>query len=82
MRPRAGRFETKYSYAKALELQLPEATEQVRLFHISVPQEAIDDLRARLRSYAISQPTASQGLVSGGSPRSCKIADRVLGISL
>ena len=35
---------------KALELQLPEATEQVRLFHISVPQEAIDDLRARLRA--------------------------------
>jgi hypothetical protein len=29
---------------KALEFQLPEATEQVRLFHISVPQEAIDDL--------------------------------------
>ena len=35
---------------KALELQLPEATGQVRLFHISVPQEAIDDLRARLRA--------------------------------
>src|SRR6202022_2033311 len=35
---------------KTLELQLPEATEQVRLFHISVPQEAIDDLRARLRA--------------------------------
>jgi len=35
---------------KALELQLPEATEQVRLFHISVPQETIDDLRARLRA--------------------------------
>ncbi len=35
---------------KALELQLPEAAEQVRLFHISVPQEAIDDLRARLRA--------------------------------
>ncbi|HVR25943.1 MAG TPA: epoxide hydrolase, partial [Candidatus Polarisedimenticolia bacterium] len=35
---------------KALELQLPEATEQVRLFHISVSQEAIDDLRARLRA--------------------------------
>src|SRR5713101_8175112 len=35
---------------KALELQLPEATEQVRLFHISVPQQAIDDLRARLRA--------------------------------
>ena len=35
---------------KPQELQLPEATEQVRLFHISVPQEAIDDLRARLRA--------------------------------
>ena len=35
---------------KTLGLQLPEATEQVRLFHISVPQEAIDDLRARLRA--------------------------------
>src|SRR5882757_7754699 len=35
---------------RALELQLPEATEQVRLFHISVPQEAIDDLRTRLRA--------------------------------
>ena len=35
---------------KALELQLPEATEQVRLFHVSVPQPAIDDLRARLRA--------------------------------
>jgi hypothetical protein len=33
---------------KTIGLQLPEATEQVRLFHISVPQEAIDDLRARL----------------------------------
>jgi len=29
---------------------IPEATEQVRLFHVSVPQEAIDDLRARLRA--------------------------------
>ena len=29
---------------------MPEATEQVRLFHVSVPQEAIDDLRARLRA--------------------------------
>ncbi len=29
---------------------IPEATEQVRPFHISVPQEAIDDLRARLRA--------------------------------
>jgi len=35
---------------KAQELQLPEATDQVRLFHISVPQETIDDLRARLRA--------------------------------
>ena len=32
------------------ELLIPEATEQVRLFHVSVPQEAIDDLRARLRA--------------------------------
>src|SRR6266849_1297532 len=29
---------------------IPEATEQVRPLHISVPQEAIDDLRARLRA--------------------------------
>ena len=33
-----------------LESPLPEATEQVRLFQISVPQEAIDELRARLRA--------------------------------
>lgn len=33
-----------------LESPLPEATEQVRLFQVSVPQEAIDDLRARLRA--------------------------------
>ncbi len=36
--------------SKALELLIPEATGQVRLFHISVPQEAVDDLRARLRA--------------------------------
>jgi len=36
--------------SKALELVIPEATGQVRLFHISVPQEAVDDLRARLRA--------------------------------
>jgi hypothetical protein len=35
--------------SKALVL-IPEATEQVRLFHISVPQDAIHDLRARLRA--------------------------------
>ena len=32
------------------ESLIPEATEQVRLFHVSVPQEAVDDLRARLRA--------------------------------
>jgi pimeloyl-ACP methyl ester carboxylesterase len=36
--------------SKALELLIPEATGQVRLFHISVPQETVDDLRARLRA--------------------------------
>ena len=36
--------------SKALELFIPEATGQVRLFHISVPQEAVDELRARLRA--------------------------------
>src|SRR6266446_136642 len=36
--------------SKGLELFIPEATRQVRLFHISVPQEAVDDLRARLRA--------------------------------
>src|SRR5260370_12436389 len=36
--------------SKELESLMPEATEQVRLFHISVSQEAIEDLRARLRS--------------------------------
>src|SRR5258708_26536546 len=36
--------------SKALELVIPEATGQVRLFHISVPQEAVEDLRARLRA--------------------------------
>src|SRR5690242_1529694 len=36
--------------SKVRESLIPEATEQVRLFHVSVPQEAIDDLRARLRA--------------------------------
>jgi hypothetical protein len=36
--------------SKAPESLIPEATEQVGLLHISVPQEAIDDLRARLRA--------------------------------
>jgi pimeloyl-ACP methyl ester carboxylesterase len=45
---------------------IPEATEQVRLFHVSVPQEAIDDLRARLRAtrFPDAQPVKdwSQGI--------------------
>src|SRR5690348_12619669 len=36
--------------SKVPEWLIPEATEQVRLFHVSVPQEVIDDLRARLRA--------------------------------
>ncbi len=36
--------------SRVRESLIPEATEQVRLFHVSVPQEAIDDLRARLRA--------------------------------
>src|SRR5260221_4666832 len=36
--------------SKELESLIPEATAQVRLFQVSVPQEAIDDLRARLRA--------------------------------
>ena len=36
--------------SKILESLIPEATEQIRPFHISVPQEAIDGLRARLRA--------------------------------
>src|SRR5260370_6884035 len=36
--------------SKELESLMREATEQVGLFHISVSQEAIEDLRARLRS--------------------------------
>jgi len=36
--------------SKVRESLIPDATEQVRLFHVSVPQEAIDDLRARLRA--------------------------------
>jgi len=36
--------------SKEPESLIPEASEQVRLFHISVPQEAVDDLRARLRA--------------------------------
>src|SRR6267143_2737523 len=36
--------------SKLRESLIPDATEQVRLFHVSVPQEAIDDLRARLRA--------------------------------
>lgn len=49
-----------------LESLVPEATEQVRLFHVSVPQEAIDDLRARLRAtrFPNAQPVQdwSQGV--------------------
>ena len=45
---------------------IPEATEQVRLFHVSVPEEAIDDLRARLRGtrFPNAQPVRdrSQGV--------------------
>ena len=41
---------------KPLELQLPEATEQVRLFHISISQEAIDYLRANGRLMAVGLP--------------------------
>src|SRR6266849_4526460 len=48
------------------ESVIPEATEQVRLFHVSVPQEAIDDLRARLRAtrFPSEQPVTdwSQGV--------------------
>src|SRR5712664_88629 len=48
------------------ESLIPEATEQVRLFHVSVPQEAIDDLRARLRAtrFPSEQPVTdwSQGV--------------------
>src|SRR5260370_5151682 len=48
------------------ESLIPEATEQVRLFHVSVPQEAIDDLRARLRAtrFPNAQPVKdrSQGV--------------------
>ena len=36
--------------SKAFETLIPEATEEIRPFHISVPQEAIADLRARLRA--------------------------------
>ena len=32
------------------ESLIPDATEEIRPFHISVPQEAIADLRARLRA--------------------------------
>ena len=51
---------------KARESLIPEASEQVRLFHISVPQEAVDDLRARLRATRVpnEQPVKdwSQGV--------------------
>ena len=36
--------------SKAFESLIPDATEEIRPFHISVPQEAIADLRARLRA--------------------------------
>ena len=36
--------------SKAFESLMPDATEEIRPFHISVPQEAIADLRARLRA--------------------------------
>src|SRR4029077_1265895 len=36
--------------SKVLGSLIPEATEEVRPFQISVPQEAIADLRARLRA--------------------------------
>ena len=36
--------------SKAFETLMPDATEEIRPFHISVPQEAIADLRARLRA--------------------------------
>ncbi len=42
------------------ESLIPEATEQVRLFHVSVPQEAIDDLRARLRATRFPNEQAVQ----------------------
>src|SRR4029077_19166413 len=36
--------------SRAFESLIPDATEDIRPFHISVPQEAIADLRARLRA--------------------------------
>ena len=36
--------------SKVLESLMPDATEEIRPFNISVPQEAIADLRARLRA--------------------------------
>ena len=36
--------------SKAFESLIPDATEEIRPFHISVPQEAIADLQARLRA--------------------------------
>ena len=53
--------------SKVRESLIPEATEQVRLFHVSVPQEAIDDLRARLRAtrFPDEQPVKDW---SGGVP--------------
>src|SRR5258707_14579885 len=36
--------------SNGFESLIPDATEEIRPFHISVSQEAIEDLRARLRS--------------------------------
>ena len=36
--------------SRVLDSLIPDATEEIRPFQISVPQEAIADLRARLRA--------------------------------
>jgi hypothetical protein len=68
--------------SKVLESLIPDATAEIRPFHISVPQEAIADLRTRLRATRFPNEQPVKDWSQGVPLAQARGAGAVLGIPI